>query len=156
MLRRVSGSPASAAAARAATSHMATGSGAGSSRQVRRATPMTHGVLGSIVTSGGAGSAGELDCPVGDDVLLHLGRASADGAVPLEGVEPGPLALVDGVRTAPGEEAGGPEQVDGKVGQALREARPLKLGEGHLGPVLLSLDDFAESPEREQSSEFDV
>src|ERR1019366_6242 len=53
-------------------------------------------------------------------------------------------------------EAGGPEQVDGKVGQALREARPLKLGEGHLGPVLLSLDDLAESPEREQSGEFDV
>src|SRR5271168_4210708 len=97
MALTASGLPASAAAARASSSHMSNGSGAGASCQVRRATPTMHGARGSWATSGGARLAGEPDRPVGDDVLLHLGRAATDGAVALERVETGPLAAVDRV-----------------------------------------------------------
>src|ERR1022692_4633597 len=101
---------------------MSSGSGAGSSRQVRRATPMMHGVLGSTVTSRRASLPREFDRPVGDDVLLHLGRATPDGAVALEGVKTCPLAPVDGVGTTLGEQASRAEQVYREGGHALRES----------------------------------
>src|SRR5882724_12011382 len=52
------------------------------------------------------------DRAVGDDVLLHLGRAGADRRVALEAVEPGPRPAVDRVGTAAREQARRSEQID--------------------------------------------
>src|SRR6187401_2577196 len=67
--------------------------------------------------------AGE-QCAVGDDVLLHLGRAGADRRVALEAVEPRPVAAVDGVGTAFRQQPVGPEHVDRELGQRLCEVAP--------------------------------
>ena len=75
------------------------------------------GAFGS--PAGGARLAGHGDGPVGDDVLLDLGRAPSDGAVALEGVEAGPLAPVDGIGAAPGGQPGRSQEVDGQLGQGL-------------------------------------
>src|SRR5277367_1212542 len=93
--------PASSAASRATRSHMSSGSGAGSLAMptskgchVWRATPMMQVARGSVAAlmvreATRAGSAARLaghgDGPVGDDVLLDLGGAPADGRVALEG-----------------------------------------------------------------------
>src|ERR1700722_19882746 len=127
--------PVSAAASRATCSHMASGSGAPSGAsdgcQVRRATPMMQVARGSV-GNGRNGSAARLaghgDGPVGDDVLLNLGGAAADGRVALEGVEAGPLAPVDRVGTAARQGAGRTEQVDGELGQRLGHGGPRELG----------------------------
>src|SRR3954451_20478098 len=79
---------------------------------------------------------------VGDDVLLHLGRAGADRRVALERVEPRPRTVVDRVGGAAQQQPLRSEHVDRELRQVLRQMRPLQLRERYLGPVLLALDDL--------------
>ena len=121
----------------------------GSAREDRRDDPQLHGRRLS------ASLAGEQSA-VGDDVLLHLGRAGADRRVALEAVEPRPVAAVDGVGTTRGEQSGRAEEVDRELGERLGEVTPLQLRERDLGPVLLSLDDLRERAVVEELGELDV
>src|SRR5256885_1831399 len=93
---------------------------------------------------------------VGDVVLRPLGSAGAVRRVARERVRARPRATVDGVGPALGEEPRRSEQVDGELGERLRQVAPLQLGERDLGPVLLALDDLRERPVVEQLRVLDV
>ncbi len=106
--------------------------------------------------AGGATWLGELDGLVGDDVLLDLGGAGADRRVALEHVEPVPAAALDGVGPALGQDRRRPQQVARQLGEGLGQVAPLELGQGHLGPVLLALEDLGEGPVVEQPGVLDL
>ena len=126
-----SATPVSAAASRASLlphgQRLGRASGASAGCQVWRATPMMQAARGSAGNVGCGqprGLAGHGNGAVGDDVLLDLAGAAADGGVTLEGVEAGPLAPVDRVGSAAGQEAGRAEQVDRQFGERLRHGGP--------------------------------
>src|SRR4051794_3675657 len=85
----------------------------GSSRKLSRATRKSPALISGgyqprrRLDVGDLLLARQLDGAVGDDVLLHLRRTGANRCVALIAVEPRPLPLVDRVRTAAREQAGG-------------------------------------------------
>src|SRR2546430_15722129 len=89
-------------------------------------TPSFMGSTSAALLAGQQGA-------VGDDVLLHLGGAGADGRVALERVQARPRATVDGVGSSFGEQPRRSEQVDSELGERLRQVAPLELGERDLG-----------------------
>src|SRR5439155_11796943 len=117
----------------------------------------------SVMSGGSSGAAPareltlrQADGAVGDDVLLHLGRARADRGVALPRVVVGVVPVRDGVGPTASEETRGTEQVDPELGEVLRQVAPLELGQWHLGPVLLAFQHLRQRAVVEQTRQLDL
>src|SRR5438552_3496981 len=102
------------------------------------------------------GSALELECAVGDDVLLHLGRTRADRGVALPHVVPGPHAAVDRSGRALEQRARRSEHIERELREPQRDVPPLELRERNLGPTLLTLQDLRQRAHDQQAGRFDL